>query len=190
MSRIKNMSRGGWIVAGILVATLLVPSGVAVAVVLKYTGIKGANPTTATLTPAGVTGAGQLLTTNADPAYSYVNGTPAAQNKGVFQGAGLTEVAAPLPTMALIITSIHISAFNVTATGDPFVQFNIQSGPCTEATQPGPFDELDTNTSGETVLPYEPGVVVPAGDVVCGESYNGLSAAVTVVGYSVPGNSV
>jgi hypothetical protein len=30
MSRIKNMSRGGWIVIGIMVAILLVPSGVAV----------------------------------------------------------------------------------------------------------------------------------------------------------------
>ncbi len=58
----KNMSPGGWIVVGILIAMMLVPSGVAVAKALRYTGIEGTS-----LNKADVTPAGQLLTTEASP---------------------------------------------------------------------------------------------------------------------------
>jgi hypothetical protein len=43
MSKLKNLSRGGWIIVGVIVALVLVPS-VAVAAV-SYTGIEGTSGT-------------------------------------------------------------------------------------------------------------------------------------------------
>ena len=61
------MSRGGWIEVGILIAMMLMPSGVAVAKALKFTGIEGANGITTTENKAGVITAGQLQVAETDP---------------------------------------------------------------------------------------------------------------------------
>src|ERR1700726_1034202 len=70
MKRVKNLSRAGWMVVGIVVTLILVPTGVALA--LTYNGIEGTNGITATLNPAYVTSAGQLEATEAAPA-KYVD---------------------------------------------------------------------------------------------------------------------
>jgi hypothetical protein len=66
MSKLKNMSRGGYIVVGSVTALILVPTGIAAAAV-AYNGIEGTNGTTTTINDAHVTSAGQLLTTEAAP---------------------------------------------------------------------------------------------------------------------------
>ena len=67
MTRVKHMSRGGWIVVGILIAMMLVPSGIAAVRALGYTGIEGTNGATSTLYKTDVTSAGQLMTADASP---------------------------------------------------------------------------------------------------------------------------
>ena len=54
MSRLKNMSRGGYIVVGIIMALILVPTGIAAGAV-AYNGIEGTNGTTTTVNDAHVT---------------------------------------------------------------------------------------------------------------------------------------
>ncbi len=68
MSRLRNMSRVGWIVTGVVVALVLVPSAAfATARALKFTGIEGTSTH-----KADVTAAQQLLTTEASPASDQV----------------------------------------------------------------------------------------------------------------------
>jgi hypothetical protein len=61
MSKLKNMSRAGWIVVGLVAALVLVPTAAvaATATLVKIQGTSG--------NKADVTGAGQLLTTTAQP---------------------------------------------------------------------------------------------------------------------------
>jgi hypothetical protein len=66
MSRLKNMPRGGWIVVGIVIAVIAVPTA-AVAATATLVKIKGTSGTKADVSPAN-----QLLTTEADPS-SLVN---------------------------------------------------------------------------------------------------------------------
>jgi hypothetical protein len=71
LSKIKNMSRGGWIVIGVVAALILVPTAAvaATASLVKIQGTSGNN--------ADVTAANQLLTTEAKPtsyeSYSVVD---------------------------------------------------------------------------------------------------------------------
>jgi hypothetical protein len=65
MSRIRNLSRGGWIVVGIVVALLLAPTA---AYAFTYTGIIGSDGV-----KANVTGGGQLLTVENLPNDSFTS---------------------------------------------------------------------------------------------------------------------
>ncbi len=85
MSGLKNMSRGGYIVVGIVMALILVPSGVAAA--LAYTGIEGSSGHV-----ANVSDAGQLLTTEANPSSFFQN------SDAVLSTSKLIRIATPSPT--------------------------------------------------------------------------------------------
>ncbi|HVC71567.1 MAG TPA: hypothetical protein VNC61_15035 [Acidimicrobiales bacterium] len=167
MSKIKKMSRGGWIVIGILIAMMMVPSGVAVAKALHFTGIEGTSTN-----KADVSAAGQLLTTQADAGASYTRWTP-----GITTPRSLAVIPAG---DALIITSIHIDNISGTTGG---VAFGIANNGCTSGAT---FDSVNFASNGITVLPYEPGVPVPAGDEVCAFPGGGWIGAATVTGYFVP----
>jgi len=52
------------------------------------------------------------------------------------------------------------------------------------------FEVVDFGSVGETVLPYTPGLGIPAGDVLCAASVNGVDVGVTVTGYNASSNEV
>jgi hypothetical protein len=176
MSKIKNMSRGGWIVVGFVVALLVVPS-VAVAATLKFTGIKGTNEATSTLNEAGVTSAGQLLTNEADPSqYVVVIGYPTCASGGFYTVPS---------TKGLIVTGVTLTV-TAEAAGSAAqgAYFGPSASPCT--------DGFAASASAGTTADYQllqPGVAVPAGDslgAVDGNNDDGL----IVYGYLVPAGAV
>jgi hypothetical protein len=65
MSRIKNLSRGGWIVVGMVVTLILVPTA---AYAFTYTGIIGSSGNKADVVPGG-----QLLTAGNLPSDSFTS---------------------------------------------------------------------------------------------------------------------
>jgi hypothetical protein len=185
VSRIKNISRTGWLVAGFIAALLLVPT-TAVAVtsatvsIIKSGGGSG---------EASVTTAHQLLTTTVDPK-AYVNTT------GVDIGGAtdITDVAAPPSGSALIITTIHIDTYNDTTPGTSAVTFFIwRTRACGAGGggDVGSYNEVVTPGSlGETDIPFSPGLAVPAGGALCALVSGGLSAQAMVTGYTVPSGEV
>jgi hypothetical protein len=68
VSKIKNISRTGWLVTGIIAALLLVPTTAVAVTTATMTIIKGGTATG----EASVTPAHQLLSTTANPS-AYVN---------------------------------------------------------------------------------------------------------------------
>jgi hypothetical protein len=190
MSRIKNMSRGGWIVIGIVVGLLIVPSGVAVAKALAYTGIEGTNGATATLNKVDVTSGGQLLTTEASPS-NY------EQYGGVLENA-CTALTPTLPTgMAYVMQNVTVNFLSVL----PQLTFggysNAQSGVVLyEAATSANYCSSDTGglvnvayptggNSGSVDVPFTPGYVVPNGYQIYADE-TGMSGTAFANGYLVP----
>jgi hypothetical protein len=147
ISKIKRI-RGGWaFVAGLLVAMLLVPS-VAVAAGLTFTGIEGVSKNKADVTPAG-----QLLTTQATPAFDFTCSeefTP-----GQSQGMYLSDCNIP-EGFVPIITTLQIDAFSVLSPGaGDYVIITVDNQ--TPSTY---YQIADVNPAnvGDTVIPLSPGI--------------------------------
>jgi hypothetical protein len=193
MFRLKDLSRGAWIVVGIVVALVLVPSGVAVATV-AYNGIDGTNGTTTTTNDAHVTSAGQLLTTEATPSSfaEYSQNVEAADGQN---GGTSCLLVKKIPTgKAFVIQEIQVGYIVVNsptsdsdgnesnAAGEVFADKTTQT--CgdgvivTGQVAPG-------GAPGSLVSPLAPGYAVPSG-------YNldamaiGANIYVEITGYLVP----
>ncbi len=180
MSRIKNMSRAGWIVTGVVAALVLVPTAaVAVtnAVIIKGSpsGIK-----------ANVSAAGQLLTATANPSSFF-------QSQDVFLGSAYSPVATPPAGLALVVTTIHVDVYADPSPGsNQVVAFDVQLGTtCSQGTQVGSYSQIINPGSLEEVdVPLEPGLGIPAGDALCGLVSGSVGAEASVSGYTVPSSSV
>jgi hypothetical protein len=171
MSKIKA-PRFVWFIVGALVTVLLVPSAVALAKsTLKFTGIEGTSSNKADVTPAG-----QLLTTEANPASYFDSGT-----KEVSSGA-LLAIYTPPSGSAGILTNAHVDSWSLTGT-DPFLGLYLTNATCT--TNTFELDEVDPSANGVTDLPFGPGQVIPAGDTLCAGTA-AMSANVTAIGYTIP----
>ena len=167
VSKVQDMSRGGWVIIGFVFALLLVPTGMAAAAALKYVGIEGTSTN-----KVDVSAAGQLLTAPAGPSSSYNNWTE--------EFSTYTAIATPPAGKALIVTSIHVDTRNG---GSGEVAVGVSINGCTSGAV---FDQVDPSSNGVTVLPYEPGVVVPSGDTLCAFPSDWTLGNVTVSGYTVP----
>jgi hypothetical protein len=195
MSRIKNMSRGGWIVIGIVLVLVLVPTGVATAAMLKYTGIEGTNGQTSTINKAQVTSAGQLLTTEAPPTsyedYSAINVSAANGEGPTCVTVGPSQIPAG---EAFVIQEIYVTAGVVnsptTISGPPnstesggAVEFFVGSPGCTAD---DPYITSGTATApGGFSIPLTPGYVIPSGDTI--DAYLvGMGGDINITGYLVP----
>jgi hypothetical protein len=195
MSRLKNMSRGGWIIIGFAAAILLIPTSVAVAAGLKYTGIEGSNGTTSTLNKADVTSAGQLLTTEAPPTtyedYSAINVSAANGEGPTCATVGPSQIPAG---EAFVIQEIYVTAGVVnsptTISGPPnsteyggAVEFFVGSPGCTAD---DPYITSGTATApGSFSIPLTPGYVIPSGDTI--DAYLiGMGGDINITGYLVP----
>jgi hypothetical protein len=203
VSKIKNIRRTGWLVAGIIAALLLVPT-TAMAVTAATTIIKGgtaageANVTTAhqLLTDgeiqgtsgnqADVTPDGQVLSTTASPS-AYVN-------TGFVDASGgtVTPIASPPSGDALIVTTIHINTYAdpTPGTGE-YVLFQLMTGTTCTGSGVGSYLEfVNPGSVGEIDVPFSPGLAIPAGDALCALENASVQAEVSVTGYSVPSSEV
>jgi hypothetical protein len=183
LSRIRNMPRAGWFIAGVAITVLLVPS-VAVAAGLKFTGIEGTSSS-----KANVTAAGQLLTTEVSPNNSFQS---EAQNLAI--QPSVTPIGVPQGGSALVVTEVHIDTIADPApgSGDGVVVFVESGTTCPSiSNQVGNYvGVVNPPTVGETDFPLEPGVEVPAGDAMCAFATDMVSADGSVSGYTVPSSEV
>jgi hypothetical protein len=196
VSKIKNISRLGWVIVGLVAAMLLVPT-MAVAATVAYNGIEGTNGTTTTQNKALVTSAGQLLTTGVEPT-KYVEylgyGDTADGNSGGFQ----CETASTIPSgKAFVAQQINVTVFEVDSPiaysnpsgvygGSYFIVRSDSSGNAGSCEGPSMADgEAPGGTVGNVAIPLVPGYVVPSGYAI--DVYTqGLSADIWINGYLVP----
>ena len=162
---------------------LLVPSGMAVAKALKFTGVQGTSGQ-----KVDVTGGSQLLATEASPGNYYENGY------GYFcSSCGGIFLAAPSGGNALIVKSVDLNTSDVSSPGY-FSQIYLYVGDATCNVD----DYADLNTvnpagPGNTHLSYEPGLSIPAGEALCASSAvasGTIDGTTMVVGYQVPSADV
>jgi hypothetical protein len=172
MKSLKNMSKAGWLVAGILVAAVVAPSA-AIATSAGLTQLEGSGGQR-----AAVTNDGQLTTTEAAPS-SYEDrfssadapGTNACENLPVFSksaGFVVKEVAIDADDVATPAASTFIAVF---------------LGPnCSLKTG---VVQVNPSAYGMTDLPFTTGLVIPKGGTISFEVGH-AGAIVTAFGYTVP----
>jgi hypothetical protein len=190
MSKFNSIPRAGWVIIGLVLALLLVPT-MAVAATVTYNGIEGTNGTTTTLNKANVTSAGQLLTTPVQPSKYFQHVIE------WFHGTGGGSIAST-STLALIIEEIHLAWYG--ASSEDAVQFFIDAskdpdGACSSENNPDVTELTDAayfpTTNGDLTLPYEPGLAVPVGYDLCIEPVaSGATGFAYVYGYQVPSADV
>jgi xanthosine utilization system XapX-like protein len=193
MSRIKNMPRIAWLVIGVLVTLLVIPS-TAYAAVLSFTGIQGISKSKADVTPAH-----QLLTTEALPD-SYFTAGVAGPNTYGATPVGCTAVTQALPAGDdAIIQHFDVGFFETAPQAVPsgqnyygsIVQFELaptSANFCStlsdetyiaDALAPG-------GNTGNVDLPMQPGFVVPNGDQVYAYAFGSVFAESQAYGYLIP----
>ena len=179
MPKLKNMSRGGYIVVGIVAALILVPTGIAAAAV-AYTGIEGTNGATATVNHADVTSGGQLLTSEANP-------SNVVQTDDVNVTSDWTPIATPKANDALIVTTIHFDFYADPSPGaGQFVGFVEETGSTCTGNEVGVLSHLiNPGSVGEIDEPFDPGLVIAKGDALCAKVQGSVQADVDLSGYTV-----
>ena len=163
-----------WFIAGAFVAVLLVPSTVALAKsTLKFTGIEGASTNKVDVTPAG-----QLLTSEANPASYFDTGLV-----GVGVGSHQAVYSPPSGSVG-ILTDLHVDSWDLSTT-DPYMYLYLDDATSCTATIFN-LDEVDPAANGVTDLPFSPGQVIPAGDTLCATAEDMVSD-ITAIGYTISG---
>jgi hypothetical protein len=177
------MPRLGWVVIGVAVGALLLPTGVAAAKAgLKFTGIQGTSGN-----QADVTSAGQLQVAPANPRSLFQNSFAPNVNAG---GDTYSTVATPPAGDALIVENVHFAVEAVPNGGVP-MYLTVRTGTnCSTGTLlPGLDQALDASALGDIEDPLTPGVVVPSGDSLCllafGTQFT-VDVAATASGYTIP----
>ena len=183
MSKIKNISRTGWLVAGIIAALLLVPTTAVAVSTATMTIIKGGSASG----EASVTAAHQLLSTTVNPK-AYINTGPSE----IINVNGYAIIASPPSGDALIVTTIHIDTFSDPAPEtNQYLLFFITPSTTCGGGQVGSYQTVVTPSSiGETDIPFTPGLAIPAGDALCAEATNNIVGDASVTGYTVPSGEV
>jgi hypothetical protein len=192
VSKMKNLSRAGWAIVGLVAAMLLIPT-MAVAATVTYNGIEGTNGTTTTLNKADVSSAGQLLTTPAQPS-KYEDFYGPLDSYGTTQCKTVDTIPSG---ESFIAEQVEVDAFQLSSPGTYTSPAGVYSnsnftvyadppaygGGCdqyfmTSGVAPG-------GTVGNVVIPIVPGYVVPSGYYI--DVYSqGLDAEVYITGYLVP----
>ncbi len=171
LNRLKNTPRSAWLVVGVCITAIVMPTA-AVASVLTFTGIKGTSGN-----KADVSTAGQLLSAPATPANYFAN-----FDQGVTSSTAV-PIATPPAGDGLVVTSVNISAYAVTTPGSSYLNITVGPSGCSGALL-GTFQHgVYPSSIGATELTFNPGIVIPSGDVLCAADY-GVAAYVNSVGYS------
>ena len=180
MSKLKNVPAIAWVVVGIAIAVLAIPTAAGAKGLLKYTGIEGTSGN-----QADVTKAGQLEVAPAGPASLF-------QNTYSVNGGGDTfsTVAQPPAGDALVVEDVHFATEVLAAGGVPMYLTIHTGATCTAGSVvPGLNQPLFAAVLGDMDDPLTPGVVVPSGDSLCLQVYgtaNEIVTATTVSGYTIP----
>jgi hypothetical protein len=180
VSRIKNISRAGWLIAGAVAALVLVPTvAVATASVVTLQGSPSGKKT-------NVTGAGQMLTATASPASFFQNASSA------FGSTTREPVATPPAGLALVVTTIHVDVYYDPSPGSgQEIEFNVETGTSCTGSQVGSYwESLNPPSVQEIDIPLEPGLGIPSGDSLCGITVGSVDTEASVSGYTVPPGTV
>jgi hypothetical protein len=190
MSKFNSIPRAGWVIIGLVLALLLVPT-MAVAATVTYNGIKGTNGTTTTQNKADVSSDGQLLTTEASPTNYFTH-------VATWQYEQPGSEIATTTTEGLIVQEIHLAWYNASA--EDAVQLFIDAaadpdGACSSENNPDVKELADaaylSPANGFMALPYEPGLAVPNGYDLCIQAVaKSATGFAYVYGYSVPADDV
>jgi 3D (Asp-Asp-Asp) domain-containing protein len=179
MSKIKSVPGAVWLLIGVLVTLLVIPS-TAYAAALKFTGIEGTSTNKADVTPAG-----QLQVAAADPSAFFQSSTVP-----VLSTTFEPFASAPSP-YALIATVIHVDIYTGESGSAEDVEMNVQEGTSCAGTQVGTYSQIfNPAGNGMTDINLDPGLVVPAGDALCGRIGGSVGAELVVSGYTVPATAV
>jgi hypothetical protein len=202
-SRFKNMPGVAWLVIGVCVTALVLPSAAYATGTLKFVGIEGSNLNKASVTASGqlnteagiqgtsgshadVTGNNELMTRNSNPGDIY-------QTTGI-PVAGIQPIATPPVNRGLLVSDLHVAVAGGSGTGAAVIFF-VSAVTCSQPGLPAPVGgnwkySLFTPNQGETDVPFAPALPIPNGDQLCSEGISGvagsLSADVAVTGESVP----
>jgi hypothetical protein len=138
------------------------------------------NPVTGTV--AAVDATGKLQVAEATPKNFFVD------SRNVF-ASGAMVVVAPSAGHALVVTSLAIDTYmDTTPGGLDFLELYISHANATCGLHAVDIDVLNPATIGQTVVPFQPGLVVPAGRALCvldGDATH-LQADVFAYGYLIP----
>jgi len=178
VSKIKNISRAGWVVVGVVATVLLVPT-MAVAATVAYNGIEGTNGTTTTQNKAEVTSAGQLLANEANPS-SFVT----VLNSANCSAGGIYKIPSG---KALIITGANF--YNSASSAGTDTELDLEAGPSSSpcGVLLAASTTIEQDSTDNQV--FQPGIAVPAGDAIGMASFNNLGTA-EFYGYLVPAGAV
>lgn len=174
--RKRGMSPG-WLAVGVAVGVILAPVA-AVAAGAGVTSLVGPNGT-----KAAVARTGQLLTDPAD-----VNTVRVFVNLDNLQAGGTSTGCVSLYTVpagdSLILTQLTVDTW---VDPTPGASNNVLFFTGTSATKClNAINDVNPDTFGDTVVPFSPGIVVPAGDDVAAVANGGISTEAFGTGYLVP----
>jgi hypothetical protein len=168
LSKIKNLKGGTTFLVGLVVALLLVPSGVAVAKALTYQGVEGTSGN-----KADVGKSGQLFTTNAPPDNLFAD-PPVSLSDSIFATAQLVPTPAGIDG---IVTEISVDQ---TSAGSAGLALYITAN-CSSGQFAGPIVHyVESVQPGHIEMTFPTGIRVPTGDSLCAD-YNSIS------GSAIPG---
>jgi hypothetical protein len=193
MSKIGNMPGMAWLVIGVLVTLLVIPTTAYAAGALKFTGIEGTSTN-----KADVTSAGQLLTTEAKPTsyqsyFTDVGDTPPSQQAycaaltPALPAGDAYDVQDVYADFGATGQQTTVGSTVYTSAGASFVVAPPSANVCTTfdysaalglAIPPG-------GNTGTVALPQHPGFVIPNGYQLYAYLYY-ASAAVFANGYLIP----
>jgi len=187
MSKLKNMPGAAWLVIGVCVTALVLPSAAYAAGALKFTGIEGTNGTTASLNRVGVSSAGQVLTSEADATSLEFDA------QSVSQGFECEPVTRPLgPGQSLVLKDVYNSIVDAPPPSQylTYVTFSINPASNTNCTfNPSGFVNNVVPTGGnigEVDYPFPSGLVIPNGYQLYAEGWNNIEDQITTNGYFIP----
>jgi hypothetical protein len=123
----------------------------------------------------------QLLVTEANASSDYTSAS------SVTGGDAATPQLNSVPGGdAVIVKEVHINAFGTSGTDPFFGVFLSTDQGCVGGRVGIEAVDVASGVSSVNDLPFDPGLVVPAGDQLCMQSLVGASADTAVVGYVIP----
>ena len=180
MSKIKNMSRGGWMLIGVVVALLLVPTAAGAATAV-YNGIVGTSGHKADVTATGQlkVSTGIVPVQGAVTVSGGVSAVPSAYALVTGQinpGSAWTNVVTDPSNLA--VTSINVDTYSVNPGPNSAIQIGLSSNNC--ASVYATIEAVNPSNLGDTSFSVGTGIGVLSGRSVCAINLDpvNLSAAV------------